>query len=134
MLHRFLLIFRQAQYDRKLSPADCGMSRALSKLNDMLSISVNELRQKLNDKEDLLLIDVREAWEHEAFNIGGTLISLNTLFENTDLVDRNKPVIMYCQKGIRSQLAIQRLQQKYNYTNLINLSGGMDAWKKEFNK
>ncbi|MEP7163827.1 MAG: rhodanese-like domain-containing protein [Ferruginibacter sp.] len=100
----------------------------------MLSISVNELRQKLNDKEDLLLIDVREAWEHEAFNIGGTLISLNTLFENTDLVDRNKPVIMYCQKGIRSQLAIQRLQQKYNYTNLINLSGGMDAWKKEFNK
>ena len=100
----------------------------------MLSISANELQKKLHDKEDMQLIDVREAWEHQSFNIGGTLISLNTLFENIELVARDKPVIIYCQKGIRSQLAIQRLQQKYNYTNLINLSGGMDAWKKEFNK
>ena len=100
----------------------------------MLSISANELQKKLHDKEDMLLIDVREAWEHQSFNIGGTLISLNTLFENIELVARDKPVIIYCQKGIRSQLAIQRLQKKYNYTNLINLSGGMDAWKKEFNK
>ena len=51
----------------------------------MLSISVNELRKKLDEKEDLLLIDVREPWEHEAFNIGGTLISMNTLFENLEL-------------------------------------------------
>jgi len=100
----------------------------------MLSISVNELRQKLENKEDILLIDVREEWEHEAFNIGGVLIPMNTIFENSDRITANKPVVMYCQKGIRSQIIIQRLQQKYNYTNLINLTGGMDAWKKEFNK
>jgi adenylyltransferase/sulfurtransferase len=100
----------------------------------MLSISIHELQQKLKDREDLLLVDVREPWEHDAFNIGGILIPLNTLIENIEKVDRVKPVIFYCQKGIRSQVAIQRLQQKYNYTNLVNLSGGMDAWKKEFNK
>ena len=100
----------------------------------MLSISASELRKKLDDEEAITLIDVREPWEHEAFNIGGTLISMNTLFENVDQIDKHKPVVIYCQKGIRSQVAIQRLQQKFNYTNLINLSGGMDAWKKEFNK
>jgi adenylyltransferase/sulfurtransferase len=97
----------------------------------MLSISVKDLQQKLRDKEDIVLIDVREPWEHELFNIGGTLIPLQTIVENTERIGKEKPVVFYCQKGIRSQIAIQRLQQKYNYTNLINLSGGMEAWKME---
>ncbi len=100
----------------------------------MLSISVNELREKIDNGEEIILIDVREPWEHEAFNIGGTLISLKTVFGNIDRIEKEKSVIIYCEKGIRSQIAIQRLQQKYNYTNLVNLTGGMDAWKKEFNK
>lgn len=100
----------------------------------MLSISTVELQQKLNDKEDLVLIDVREPWEHADFNIGGLLIPIDTLFDNLDQLERDKPVIFYCQKGIRSQIAIQRLYLKFNFTNLVNLIGGMDAWKKEFNK
>ena len=100
----------------------------------MISITVNELQQKLDNKEDIILIDVREPWEHEAFNIGGDLIPMNTIFENIDRISDNKAVVIYCQKGIRSQIVIQRLQQKYNYTNLINLTGGMNAWKKEFSK
>ncbi len=100
----------------------------------MLSISAVELQQKLQDKEDFLLIDVREPWEHEDFNIGGILIPMNSLFDNLEKLERDKPVIIYCQKGIRSQIAIQRLHHKFNFTNLVNLSGGMDAWKKEFNK
>ena len=97
----------------------------------MLSISPHELQQKINQGEDIQLIDVREEWEHAFFNIGGTLIPLGSLLENTDKIERTKPVIFYCQKGIRSQLAIQRLQQKFNHTNLVNLSGGMSAWQKE---
>jgi len=96
----------------------------------MLSINVQELQQKINDREDILLIDVREPWENELYSIGGTLIPLGSLFENIHQVDQQKTVVIYCQKGIRSQIAIQRLQQKFNYNNLVNLSGGMDAWKK----
>ncbi|MEO8769550.1 MAG: rhodanese-like domain-containing protein [Ferruginibacter sp.] len=96
----------------------------------MVSITANELRNKIANKEDIVIIDVREPYEHEAFNIGGTLIPLNSIFENIALITKEKPVVIYCQKGIRSQLAIQRLQQKFNYTNLINLSGGMDGWMK----
>ncbi len=100
----------------------------------MLSISAVELQQKLQDKDDLILIDVREPWEHAEFNIGGILIPIDTLFDNLDQLKRDKPVIFYCQKGIRSQIVIQRLHHKFKFTNLVNLTGGMEAWKKEFNK
>ena len=90
------------------------------------------LKEKINKSDDMILIDVREHWEHALFNIGGLLIPMNTVFENLDRIPANIPVIFYCQKGIRSGLVIQRLQQKYNYNNLINLTGGIDAWSKTF--
>jgi rhodanese-related sulfurtransferase len=43
----------------------------------------------------------------------------------------DKPVIVYCKKGVRSQIAIQRLEDKFGFNNLINLKGGIDAWKKQ---
>src|SRR5690349_8880034 len=97
----------------------------------MRSVNAIELKRMIQEHTDLVLIDVREPWEHEHFNIGGLLIPLGSILEKIELVDKNKPVVFYCQKGIRSQIAIQRLSQKYNYTNLINLSGGMDGWKRE---
>lgn len=75
------------------------------------------------------LIDVREDWEHEAFNIGGKLIPLGTLMAATDKLPRDIPLVFYCEKGIRSVLAIQRLEQR-GFTQLFNLSGGMSAWRK----
>jgi adenylyltransferase/sulfurtransferase len=98
----------------------------------MQSITSSALKQKLDDKEDLQLIDVREDYEHEAFNIGGELIPMGTVIQQAARIEKNKPVIIYCQKGIRSQIAIQRLQEKFMFSNLINLIGGMDAWKKQF--
>jgi rhodanese-related sulfurtransferase len=89
-----------------------------------------KLREKLLHQEDIQLIDIRQAWEHEAYNIGGILIEPDTLFEKKDLIDRSKPVVFYCSKGIRSQIAIQRLQQKFHFNNLYNLSGGIEAWRK----
>ena len=96
----------------------------------MKSISVTELQQRIDRGEEIQLIDVREPWEHELFNIGGTLLPMGSVLENNAEVARDKPVVLYCQKGIRSQIVIQRLQQKYDYTNLLNLTGGMDAWQK----
>ena len=95
----------------------------------MKSITVSELQQLLESNEDIQLIDVRESWEHQAFHIGGILVPLGTLIENMEKVSKNKVVVFYCQKGIRSQIAIQRLQLKSGFENLFNLSGGMDAWK-----
>lgn len=86
----------------------------------------------MDNAEDLQLIDVREPDEHAAFNISGELIPLNEIAQQVEKIATNKPVIIYCRKGIRSQIAIQRLQEKFPFTNLINLIGGTEAWKKQF--
>jgi rhodanese-related sulfurtransferase len=95
----------------------------------MLSIDAATLQEKLSKAEDIFLIDVREPWEHEDFNIGGLLIPMHDVFENVAQIPRDKPVVFYCQKGIRSALVIQRLEQKFSFDNLLNLAGGMQAWK-----
>jgi rhodanese-related sulfurtransferase len=95
------------------------------------SITPIELHHKLMQKENLLLIDVREAFEHDEFNIGGTLIPLSEITKHLNNISTDKEVIFYCKKGIRSNIAIQRLQEKFPFKNLVNLKGGIDAWKKE---
>ncbi len=96
----------------------------------MNSITPSDLKEKLTNNEAVELIDVREEFEHNDFNIGGMLIPMNTVFEQIEKIPKNKPVVVYCAKGIRSAMVIQRLEEKYNYHNLINLSGGIDAWRK----
>jgi rhodanese-related sulfurtransferase len=78
------------------------------------------------------LIDVREPDEHAEFNIGGQLIPLGEIVQQVEKIATDKPVIIYCRKGIRSQIAIQRLQEKFPFANLINLIGGTEAWKAKF--
>ncbi len=96
----------------------------------MLSISVEALQIKIRAGEAIQLIDVREPFEHDLFNIGGQLIPLAGILQHITLIAVDRPVIIYCEKGIRSQIAIQRLQQKFNFTNLYNLSGGLTNWRK----
>ena len=98
----------------------------------MNSITVTALANLIENKTDFQLIDVREPEEHEEFNIGGQLIPLSEIAQQLQQIDTSKPVILYCRKGIRSQIAIQRLQDKFPFTNLINLIGGTEAWKKQF--
>jgi rhodanese-related sulfurtransferase len=98
----------------------------------MNSITAIALKEKIDNAEDFQLIDVREPYEHEEFNISGQLIPLNEITHHIDEIATNKPVIIYCRKGIRSQIAIQRLQEKFPFTNLVNLIGGTEAWKMQF--
>ncbi|MES2850813.1 MAG: rhodanese-like domain-containing protein [Bacteroidota bacterium] len=96
----------------------------------MKSITPKELQQLITDKKDVQLIDVREPDEHSAFNIGGELMPLGEITSHLEKIQKDKPVIVYCRKGIRSQFAIQKLQEKFPFDNLYNLVGGTEAWKK----
>jgi rhodanese-related sulfurtransferase len=98
----------------------------------MNAITPLALKEKLGNNEAIVLIDVREAFEHTDFNIGGTLIPMNTIFEQIENIPKDKTVVLYCAKGIRSSIVIQRLEDKYGFTNLVNLTGGMYNWRKEF--
>ena len=80
-----------------------------------------------------VLIDVREETEHEAENLGGALIPLTEVTRRYPEFIHEKPVVVYCRKGIRSQIAIQRIEEFMpKSSRLMNLIGGIDAWKKQF--
>ncbi len=91
---------------------------------EVKEISADELKQKIQNKEDFQLIDVREEQEHQANNIGGELIPLNSLSQNLDKISADKQVIVYCQLGARSRKAVEFLQQK-QFTNIYNLKNGL---------
>jgi rhodanese-related sulfurtransferase len=98
----------------------------------MNAITPSQLKHIMQSGNAFQLIDVREPDEHTAFNIGGELIPLSSIIQQNEKINRDIPVILYCRKGIRSQIAIQRLQEKFSFTNLINLIGGTEAWQKQF--
>ena len=96
----------------------------------MKEITPQELYSLLQNQPPFLL-DVREPFEHEAFNIGGELIPLGEVMAHATALPRNRTVVVYCKKGIRSQIAIQRLEEKHGFSNLVNLIGGIERWKRD---
>ena len=98
----------------------------------MQAITPSALKTALEHHQVITLIDVRELDEHHQFNIGGQPVPLGTIFDNVDIFKAEGQVVVYCEKGIRSQIAIQRLEMKFGLTHLINLKGGMEAWKKAY--
>lgn len=97
----------------------------------MKEISVTELKQKIDQKEDFQLIDVREPFEYEMSNINGENIPLAGVLIEAQKLSKTKPVIVQCRSGARSAAAIMQLEQKFGFTNLYNLKGGILAWAAE---
>lgn len=95
----------------------------------MLQVTPEELKDWIKQAKPFTLVDVRELWEHEMFNIGGIHIPMGELVSRKTEIETERPVVIYCEKGIRSVIAIQRLEG-FGFHNLINLQGGMAAWKK----
>ena len=96
----------------------------------MQEITVQELKQKIDNGEDFQLIDVREDFEYETSNIGGQHIPLGGILIEADKISKDKPVVVMCRSGKRSAAAIMQLEQQ-GYTNLSNLKGGILAWAED---
>jgi rhodanese-related sulfurtransferase len=103
-------------------------------LQNMQTISVEQLKARLDAGETIHLLDVREPFEHENFNIGGVLLPLGKIQQmQTDAVDdwKGEEVICYCRSGNRSGQACLILET-VGFTNVKNLGGGMNAWQDRF--
>lgn len=96
----------------------------------MINISVIHCCELLKQADPPLLIDVREEEEHEQFNIGGWHIPLGEIMKQSSHIPHTGKIVVYCKRGIRSAIAIQRLEEKFGYKNLVNLQGGMEEWKR----
>ncbi len=100
----------------------------------MENITVEELKQRMDNGEQLHILDVREPQEHEEFNIGGTLIPLGQIRSmDVDELEplREEELILYCRSGNRSGQACMILET-LGFTNVKNLTGGMLEWQKKY--
>jgi adenylyltransferase/sulfurtransferase len=90
-------------------------------------ITVEELKQQLDAKQDVFILDVREPHEYQICNINGHLIPLNDLPKRVQELDPAKEMVVHCRSGGRSARAVQFLQQA-GFTKAKNLQGGILAW------
>ena len=92
------------------------------------TITVQELKQKLDLGEKLTLIDVREPWEYNISKIeGAQLIPLGSLGTEYKKLDPNAEIVIHCHMGMRSTDATQFLLQQ-GFKSVKNLTGGINAW------
>ena len=95
------------------------------------TITVQELKQKLDRGEKVVLIDVREPWEYNIAKIeGAQLIPLGTLATEYKKLDPGAEIVMHCHMGMRSMDATQFLLQQ-GFKNVKNLTGGINAWSQQ---
>lgn len=97
----------------------------------MQEITPKELEAMKKEGKPFQLIDVREPYEVELCNIGGTPIPMGDIVERIDEVRKDVPVVIHCRSGARSGAVINALSSRYGYTNLINLKGGILAYGRE---
>src|SRR6266853_388562 len=95
------------------------------------TVSVRELKQKLDAREPVQLVDVREPFEHEIASIDSArLIPLGELPDRLGELDRDRLTIVHCHSGMRSAQAV-RLLRDAGFAKVFNLEGGIAKWSGE---
>jgi sulfur-carrier protein adenylyltransferase/sulfurtransferase len=150
LIGRLLLVdalsmkFRELKLRKNPDCPACGRHRTITKLIDydefcgirgeekpvaggISEIQVEELKRRLDAKDDVFVLDVREPHEYQICNIGGHLIPLGDLPRRVNELDSSREIVAHCRSGVRSAKAVDFLQQA-GFKKVHNLAGGILAW------
>ena len=99
----------------------------------MVDITVEEIKAKMDRKEDFIFIDVSEPYEYEEYNIGARLIPLGDFMDNISNLEeyRDNEIIIHCRSGKRSSMASEVLTSA-GFPNVKNMVGGIIRWQEVF--
>ncbi|MGZ5006367.1 MAG: rhodanese-like domain-containing protein [Methylobacter sp.] len=91
-------------------------------------ISATELKTRIQNNDNLFLLDVREPIEFRYARIeNSVLIPLNQIPERLEELDPQQEMVVICHHGVRSRQACMYLVNS-GFNNILNLEGGIDAW------
>ena len=94
-------------------------------------ISPRQLHEMISGGKKVALVDVREPFEFEIARIPNSqLIPLGTIPERLADIPRMETTVVMCKSGARSARVIEFLREQ-GFENLLNLEGGLDAWREE---
>jgi rhodanese-related sulfurtransferase len=82
-------------------------------------------------RDDVQILDCREPYEWQAGRVEGSIhLPLNSILAGAgEDLDRDKPVVVVCRSGNRSELAALMLQARG--FQAYNLEGGLERWARE---
>jgi molybdopterin/thiamine biosynthesis adenylyltransferase/rhodanese-related sulfurtransferase len=150
LIGRLLLVdalgmnFRQLKLRKNPDCPACGKNPSVTKLidyqefcgirgeeapttNKVPEIQPTELKRRLEQGDDLFILDVREPHEYQICNLGGHLIPLGDLPKRVHELDSSREIVAHCKMGGRSAKAVDFLRQA-GFKKVWNLAGGINAW------
>jgi rhodanese-related sulfurtransferase len=95
--------------------------------------TVDDVKDKLDNREQFVLVDVREESEFAKDHLPGAVHLGKGVIERdieTRVPDLNAPLVLYCGGGFRSALSADNLQ-KMGYTNVLSMDGGIREWREK---
>lgn len=96
-----------------------------------MEISATELKERLDRGEEMVLLDIRNAYELDLANLENSSIHIpqDQLMARVDELSPyvEQDVVVYCRTGNRSQGCVQFLKSK-GFKKVFNLTGGLHAW------
>jgi sulfur-carrier protein adenylyltransferase/sulfurtransferase len=98
----------------------------------MPEITATELKQRLDNGDDVQIIDVREADEYAIARLPNSQhIPLGQVVSRMSEIDPERDTVVHCKMGGRSAKAIEALRRAGFQGRLTNLKGGITAWSNE---
>jgi rhodanese-related sulfurtransferase len=114
--------------------AQQDVNKVLARMNsgEVPYRSVEELKMKRSNGENLLLLDARERGEFKVSHLSGAEFVGYSDFSLSDFqkkfTDKNREIVVYCSIGVRSENIAEKLE-KAGFKNVFNLYGGIFEWK-----
>lgn len=108
----------------------CGITGAATEdvSSEVLDTTVEDLKTRIDGKDEVLVLDVREPQEFQICRIpGSTLIPLNDLPQRLAELEGYKNMVVHCKSGVRSAKAVKLLHEA-GFSDAKNLRGGILAW------
>ncbi len=99
----------------------------------MTDISAQDLKTRLDRRDPLVLLDVREHWETALCRLeNATHIPIEEIEFRTSELDPADQIIVYCHHGVRSAAVANFLRQQG--FKAVNLAGGLDEWARSIDR
>lgn len=98
-----------------------------SKSTLMKYITPIEYKER-QDKNDAVLLDIREGYELDICSMGGLHIPMAEIATRAGEIDNSKEVIVLCRSGRRAESVANMLVTDFSFPNVSIFKGGILAW------
>lgn len=100
----------------------------------MQTITAEQLSTLLDNRDEVVLLDVRDPWEYEICKLDGSLnIPMNEIAGKLDDLDPDSRTIVICHFGMRS-MEVGNYLEASGFKDIVNLEGGLDAWAEQVDR